>query len=349
MRSSLAAGALATAILALVGCSGQTHDKLVVDSWGGWFQEQQRATMFDPYEREAGIQVRDLSDGEAQFAKAKAQVESGHGEIDIIHGDASWLVRGETEGLWAPIQYDIVDVSQVYADVVEDVSVGILYWSFNIVYNTNAFPDGHPTTWAEVWEFATENPGRVAMWGARPNYAVEAALMAAGYDMQTVYPLTERKIQEAFGSLDRIKDKVIWYETGAQGQKLFFDEEVVLGMFYAGDTFALIDDGAPLDVEWNQGIYTRDYWLVLKNAPHLGNAMRFISFASRPEIQAEFASATSYGPINKNAFGLIEDEDTLRRLPSWPANKDKQLSYDFRWWGYHDYEMIERWNNWLRR
>jgi len=331
------------------GKSTSTEEELVVDSWGGWFQEQQRRTMFEPFETDTGIRVVDLSDGESQLAIAKAQVEYGRGEIAIIHGDASWLFRGQREGLWAPIDYSLVDTSEVYDDVVEDFGFGILYWSFNIVYNTAAFPNDHPSSWAEVWEYAIEHPGRVALWGARPNYVIEAALMAAGYGLDTVYPLNEQKIEEAFESLDRIKDNVRWYDTGSQGQKLFYDEEVVLGMFYGGDTFGLIEKGAPLQVEWNQGIYTRDYWLVVKNAPHLENAMKFINFVSKADIQSQFAMATAYGPINRNAFNLISDVQFLSRLPSWPPNKERQLSYDFQWWGEHDEEIIERWNNWLRK
>ena len=332
------------------GDSAETEKVLVINSWGGWFQDQQRVAMFEPFAQNSGIEVRELSDGENQFAKAKAQIEAGQPEMDIIHGDASWLVRGQQEGIWAPIDYAQVSKTNLYSDILEEYGVGILYWSFNIVYNTNTFPDTHPDTWAEVWDYAQANPGRVTLWGARPNYVIEAALMAAGYEMSAIYPLDEQKLTDAFASLDKIKDVVVWFDTGSQGQKLFSDEEVVLGMFYGGDTFGLVDQGVPLQVEWNQGVYTRDYWLVLKDAPHYANAMSFINYVSQQaDVQANFARATGYGPINQTAFDLITDEQALSRLPSWSPNKDKQLSYDSIWWGEHDDELGERWNNWLRQ
>lgn len=56
---------------------------VVVDSWGGMFQDAQRKAIFEPFTRETGIRVVELSDGENIFAKVKAQVESNNVQIDV--------------------------------------------------------------------------------------------------------------------------------------------------------------------------------------------------------------------------------------------------------------------------
>ena len=54
-------------------------------------------------------------------------------------------------------------------------------WSFNICLQHGAVSEAEaPTTWEEVWAFAAQNPGRVALFGPRPNYVIEVALMADG-------------------------------------------------------------------------------------------------------------------------------------------------------------------------
>lgn len=265
----------------------------------------------------------------------------------MIHGDASWLIRGKLRGLWAPIDYDEIDRSLLYEDARDSHGVGILYWSFNIVYRTDVFDGKGPKSWSEVWKYAKENPGRVALWGARPNYVLEAALMANGYKIDDVYPLNEQKIDEAFRSLDEVRENVVWYETGAQGARLLTSGEVDVAMFYGGDAFGLIDEGEALAVEWNQGIYTRDYWLVPANAPNRKGAMKLIEFALDAQRQATFAEVTGFGPVNPDSSDLV-GEEFVRRLASYRPNKDLELSYDYEWWGERDDQMLDRWNTWLR-
>ena len=260
MRKSISLICILIAAFVISSCQERkgesTEDKLVVNSWGGWPQKQQSETMFNPFSETTGIKIVELSDGENQFARAKAQIGFNGSEFDLIDGDASWLVRGQSQNLWAPIDYEIVDKTNLFSDVLEPYGVGIVYWSVNIVYNTTAFPESHPTDWAEVWDFASKNPGRVAMWGAKPDYTIEIALMAAGYDMGEIYPLNEEKLQEAFISLEKIKGNVRWYDTGAQAQKLFSDEEVVLGMEPGGLHSRLLVSGRKCDKQAKcDGIY----------------------------------------------------------------------------------------------
>ncbi len=327
--------------------TGEDSGEVVVDSWGGSFQEAQSSVLFSPFAAASGVEVVELSDGENIYAKVASESGEEIGSIDLIHGDASWLTRGAEDGFWAPIDYDRLDEASLYDDARSEFGVGILYWSFNIVYRDDAFGSDRLADWTDVWDYALVNPGRVALWSARPNYTLEVALMAAGYQPDDVYPLDDSKIEEAYASLDRIKDGIRFYETGAQGERLFTSGEVDVAMYYGGDAFGLIDRGEDIVVEWNQGVYTRDYWLVPANAPHYEEAMELISFALEAQQQAEFATATGYGPVNPASSDLV-GVGTASRLPSTPSNKARQLSYDYLWWGLNDDRMLEQWNAWLR-
>jgi putative spermidine/putrescine transport system substrate-binding protein len=329
--------------LALGIDGGNDQNIVVVDSWGGIFQDAQRKAIFEPFTNETGIKVVELSDGENIFAKVKAQVEMNNPQIDVIHADASWLGRGKKDGLLSQIDYDIVNTTGVYKDVIDPYGVGILYWSDNIVYNTKNFAKSHPSTWKEFWEWAISK-GPIAFNGGRPNHGIEAALMAKNYSINEIYPLTKDKIDKALDNLDKIKFKTKWYIEGGQCQQLFADQEVTLGEFFSCDAFMLMDKGIPINVEWNQGIYTRDYLLVPKNAPHKENAMKLIDFAIRPKHQAKLAELTYNGPINSMAFQFIDDQRILKRLPSYPENRNRMLLFDHEWWGEHEEELLEQWN-----
>jgi putative spermidine/putrescine transport system substrate-binding protein len=336
----------ALAILAVQPATAQDGSQVVFDSWGGIFQEWQTDVILKPFEEETGIEVVQLSDGENMYAKVKAQSSSGNGQIDIIHGDASWLMRGKQEGLWAEIDYNLLEPSLIFDDARDTNGVGILYWSFNIVYNPEKLETG-PNTWADVWAYAKAHPKRVALWGARPNYVLEAALMADGVAIEDVYPLTDEKIDRAYAKLDEIKDAVLWYESGAQGARLFQEGLVDVGMYYGGEAFQMDLGGKPPVVVWNQGLYTRDYWLVPANAPNKDEAHELIRFAIQAQRQANFAEISGYGPVATDAVSMI-DPMLLDRLTSVDPNKSQQLSYDYVWWGEHDDAQLERWTQWLR-
>ena len=322
-------------------------DTIIFDSWGGWFEDQQTKYVFNPFARKFGVKLKTLSDGDQQFAKVAVQAKAGTGSIDVVHAEVSWVGRGARRGLWAPIDYSIVKKTNLFPDVTDKHGVAILYWTFNIIYNRKVFATTHPRTWAQVWAYARAHPGHVAMWGAEPNYNIEAALMASGIPKTKLYPLTPAKIKRAYTWLDKIKTKVKWWNTGAEAQKLFADNEVDVGAYYSGDAYGQIDKGVPLGVVWNQGLYTKDYWVVPKNAPHRKLAMQFINWASQSaKAQARFDQAVGYGPVNRIAFRYLSPKFRAR-MPSLPAHKAVQVNYDYRWWGAHGDRMSKQWNTWI--
>jgi putative spermidine/putrescine transport system substrate-binding protein len=344
---------IAAAVVLVAACAssgsgdGDSARRVVIDSWGGVFQEAQTAVLFRPFEEQAGTKVVQLSDAENMFAKVTAQADRPVGEVDLVHGDASWLVRGEKSNLWAPIDPTVFDGTGIFDDARATHGVGILYWSMNIVYNRDRFPGGGPTTWKQVWDYALAHPKKVALFGPRPNYVLEAALLAGGRAQTDVYPMTKEKVDEAYRSLDLIKGKVLWYEGGAQGERYFSEGQVDVAMYYGGEAYGLVDKGQPLEVVWNQGIYTRDYWMVPANAPNKAAALKLIRFALGAQPQAEMARRTGNGPVTAASVALLEPR-YQGRMASVEPQKSQQLSYDWRWWGANDDEQLARWTQWLR-
>ena len=94
-----------------------------------------------------------------------------------------------------------------------------LYWSFNIVSNTERVSEAEaPTTWEEVWAFAAQNPGRVALFGPRPNYVIEVALMADGVPMEEGLSARRGEARTRVRlARTACATASFWYETGDSG------------------------------------------------------------------------------------------------------------------------------------
>jgi len=145
-----------------------------------------------------------------------------------------------------------------------------------------------------------------------------------------------------------VRNSIIFYNGGGDGANQLRSGEVDISMFYGGDAYALIDDGVPLTLVWNQGIYTRDYWMIPANAPHPKEAARLIDFALQRQIQADFAKKTGYGPVVPGAADILPDK-VRARICSVEPQKSQQLSYDYNWWGQNDDAQLDRYTAWLRR
>ena len=92
-------------------------------------------------------------------------------------------------------------------------------------------------------------------------------------------------------------------------------------------------DDPDVGFTFNDGILQNTQLCVLKNAPNLSDAMRFMNAALSPELQANLPLYIDYGPGNPAAFktGKITDKRAAE-LPSSPANAAKQALMSEEWW-----------------
>lgn len=329
---------------------GKGH--VVVASWGGSFQEDQRKAIFDPFEKETGIEVIEATG--PSLAKIRAMVESDNTEWDVsgmVPGDL--LVLAE-EGLVEKLDYDnyFQDMlDDVAPEVVHPYGIGNFFYTKVIAYSTEAFPgDDHPDSWQDVWDVETY-PGPRAIdagdWVVPP---LEYALMADGVAPEDLYPLD---IERAYESMSKIKPHVAKFTTAsAMAPQMLVDGEAVVGAATLGRVVRRKDEGAPIDFTWNQGLIQFDYWIIPKGAPNYENAMKFIEFATRPEIQAEMVKLQLLGPVNLKAFEHLPEE-RARLLPSYPENLKKQVFLSADWWATSDdsgksnvVKNQEMWNSW---
>src|SRR6059036_1326763 len=95
---------------------------LVVCSWGGAYQEAQRKTMFQPFEKETGIAIVEASP--TDYGKLKAMVQSGNTEWDVVDvGDLN-VIAGAKDNLLEPLDYQTIDTRTVFPQVVHKFGIG---------------------------------------------------------------------------------------------------------------------------------------------------------------------------------------------------------------------------------
>jgi putative spermidine/putrescine transport system substrate-binding protein len=89
-----------------------------------------------------------------------------------------------------------------------------------------------------------------------------------------------------------------------------------------------------------------DSWVIVKGSPNKDIAMKFLAFAVKPEIMAEFPKFYPYGPANKKSYEKLTPE-TLARLPTAPAHYAKAVITDDNFWLQNLDSLSQRFNAWV--
>lgn len=199
-----------------------------------------------------------------------------------------------------------------------------------------------PKSWADLWN-VKDFPGRRSL-RKYPFDTIEEALMADGVPTKQVYPCD---FDRAFKSLDKIKkDVAIWWDQGAQASQMLKTNEVDILPCWNGRIQAVIDEGAPVAMEWNQNIAGYEGWCILKGTPKGEWVRKFIAFAAEGKSQAGWVEHLAYGPTNPNAFKFIKPE-RAKLVGTFPEYQSKALLIDNAFWGKEKDKAIDMFNAWM--
>lgn len=330
------AGALGTSML---GGPRQARAaaNLVMVSWGGNYREGVEKALTKPFEQETGIKITLVDTPD--LAKVKAQMMTGNVEWDLFDAPGPMAYAGARNGYWEPLAANLVDNQDLVAPPTP-VAMPFFAYTGGICWDNDRHPDGkHPTNWAEFFD-VEKIPGVRALRN-KAQETLEIALLADGVKPENMYPLD---VDRAFKVLDKIKPHIgKWIEQTPQTVSLVQSGDVDFSYTYATRAKAAAEANQPIRFAFNQNLVGLEYLTVLKNAPNKANAMKFISFAMRPENQSALMGYLGNTPARKSAVALMKPE-TKQWLYD-PQNTSNLLLNDA-WWADHLDELTARFKVW---
>lgn len=308
--------------------------EVVITSGGGTWEEAQKKAFFDPFTRDTGVKVVLVPE---DHAKLLASIKLGQPEADItgISGGAlmGWVDKGAVE----EIDYSFFAKDTLTAmpeQMKNKYGVGALLSSTVVAFNTDKYPASgkQPKNWLDFYN-VNDFPGKRTLPKCEKildGGLIEGALMGDGVSPDKLYPLD---LDRAFKKIEDMKPNVgRWWVAGADAPQSLISGEVDIAAAYNGRIFKAKQEGAPLELSWDQSLLQLDYWLVMKGSPNKENAAKFLAYISQAKPQADFAEAISYGPINNDAYKLLPKE-MVGILPGSPELVKKQVFQNYGWWG----------------
>lgn len=336
-----------TAIAAAFALPAFAAKDITVISFGGTNKDAQVAAYYQPFQKATGIKIT-AGDYNGEMAKVKAMVEAGKPSWDVVEVESPELLRGCDDGLFEKIDWSKIGnkADFVRPATASSCGVGIFVWSTALSYNADKLKTA-PASWKDFWDVKKFPGKRGLRKGAK--YTLEIALMADGVQPADVYKVlaTKAGVDRAFKKLDQLKPSIQWWEAGAQPPQFLAAGDVVMSAAYNGRIDTAQREGKNLKVVWTGSIYDVDSWAIPKGA-NVADAMKFISFASKPENQKVYSAHIAYGPTNLKAVKLI-DAKAASNLPTSPANLKNAVALDVAFWVEHGEELEERFNAWAAR
>jgi putative spermidine/putrescine transport system substrate-binding protein len=316
-------------------------------SQGGAWQEAQNEVILKPAAKMLDIRINQDSVPDA-WPMIRTQGETGKPIWDVVDTPTGNCLRGGQAGLIEKLDFGKIPNAGTMPDAYKSpYSVAYEFYSSVLAFNTKTYAKEQPKSWADFWD-VKRFPGRRALRN-HPLATLEAALMADGVAPDKLYPLD---VDRAFRKLEEIKPNItVWWTSGGQSAQLLNDGEVDMIMAWNGRVSAIMKEGAKVNFTYEQGVLQSTHLCVLKNAPNLDNAHRFINAAISPELQAAIPTKIDYGPGNPEAFktGKIP-ESMVASLPSSPVNAAKQALMAYDWWTSPAGEAAEkRWLGFMQK
>lgn len=324
------------------------QDTLTVTSWGGAYTKSQEQAYFAPFTKESGVKIlQDEWDGST--AKLKGMVETGQVTWDIVDIETGHALQGCNEGWLEQIDYSKLGGKEAFIDgAAMDCGVATIVFGTIYAYDTTKFPNGGPTTMADLFD-TKKFPGPRALRKS-PKTTLEFALIADGVAPAEVYKVlgTPAGVDRAFKKLDTIKKDVkVWWSAGAQPPQLLADGEVVMTTAWNGRIYdAVKNSGKPFKIVWDGQGMDFNLWAEPKGSKKKQLADKFVAFTMNPNVMAEQSKYISYGPTLKAAIAKVP-ANILADLPTAPQNTKTAFVVSGEFWADHDEELTERFNKWL--
>jgi len=329
-------------------------EQLVIASFGGQYQDAQRKAFFEPFTKETGIKIVEVSG--VSTAKVRSMVMTKNVEWDVFTASSADYPYLAATGLLEKIDYSKFPQSfkdDIMPDAQRDYGVGTVYSSQVLAYSTKAFGSNPPKSWADFWDVAKFPGPRLLPAATFVIQPVEPALLAAGVAPDKVYPLN---LPLAYEMFTKIRPNVIrWVKSSSAGPQALVDGEVVMTLANSARVSELKAQGAAIDFTWNQGVTSLGLWSVPKGAKNYANALKFLEFASRSDQQAALARLMPYGPVTKGAFAKLKPE-VVATLPTAPQNLAQAFMQKTEAWldknpegvSYYD-ANTKMWDSWITK
>ena len=287
--------------------------QVIVATYGGDTEAARKKVFWDPFTARTKVQVIEADAGalgdQMQQGLIPTKWDAFHGSTDEAYAA---LLTGKKKIPRLP--------SLAWENLIEKRFEPYMWQSFFIGYVPATLPGNftgtQPTTWADFFD-TKKFPGKRA-WPGEPytSGTRQAALLADGVAPDKVYPMD---IERADAKIKSIFSDFLFYQQFPQAQSFLTSHAVSMSFGPNGLFHELQTKGVSVDIILTATpILEANGMNIMPDPPNLDAVTALACFCNQPELQAQFAAMTNYGPPTKEAFSKLT-KTQIAALPNAPG------------------------------
>lgn len=339
-RRAVLGGALA--LPAIVGRAGAQGNELIVNGYGGSWEQFWRATILPWFERESGIRTRyDAGLARTWTSNLRAAgVANPPYPFIMMNEIFAALLRGE--GFFDPWPADkVANLADVHPDAKYPDNNGVfaMISPIGLGYRTDMVKT-KPTSWKDLWT-NREFQGQIGMYQLG-NSAGYMFLML----VSKIFGSGPLDFDAGFREIEKLKPFPQVDFSGTMGQ-LLVRGEISVGIIDMPEIVRLKRGGAPLEfVAPTEGLFMFEQCFnLLKHGNNRDGACKYLDFMLRPDVQARCVSEFFITPVNTK----VQIPEALQReVPIGVNDIGKILKWDWAAANAQRDVVTERWNRVMR-
>jgi putative spermidine/putrescine transport system substrate-binding protein len=333
-----AAGVAAVSSLGFPYIARGQDKSLVVNSYGGSFEEFMRQQVIPPFEEQTGITIElDIGLGKGWLANLRA-AGPDNPPYDVLMTNETWASIEREEGFFEQIPADQVpNMADLWpiARLADDWAVIGTLSPIGLAYHTEMVANP-PAAWADLWT-NEEFQGSIGMYTITNSAGYMFVLMTARNFFGSEYEVDQ--------AIDKIKQLKPFQQVDFSGtmETVLTRGEVTVGPLAFAAVARLQTDGAPLAVVApKEGMFMfEQVFNVLKGSKKKELAYQWVNYILSPEMQEKWVRQYYYSPVNKK---VAVPDDLKELVPIAGERMSEIVLFDWKTANANRDRVIERWN-----
>lgn len=314
-------------------------ETLVVQVWGGTYEETLRNHVIPGFEAKTGAKVEVVS-GAAPLAQLAT--ESNNASIDVLHVDTFEVVQGTDMGVLETLDTSkIENAKDLYQEAfMYDTAVVTNWGTYGLVYRADLV-EKEPTSWLDLWDSAYAG-GKAGMIDYSMGGGME--FLEAVSRIQGSHIEDTANWDNLFNELQSLKGNIgIYASQHADLESALSSGEIVISVETNGRAIGLMKEG--YDVKFCQpkegSIAMTSLTAISSGSTKKDLAYLFVNELLAPEGQKAYAENNYYAPSNSKT---VIDEELQDYMPYGQEQVSSLIYMDSAALESVKPALIERWN-----
>ncbi len=287
-------------ILASTACQAEKQT-LVVNSFGGRWEQAERAIVVDPFAKANNAEITVAVTGVSADILARLRAEKGNPSWDVVVIGGGLERQAAAEGLLEPLnEANIPNLKDLHPSAKQTMAYGpsLAFSGVGIAYNTEKIKTP-PSSWLDFWK--PEYAGHIGIQNMTSNFGAAHFVV-----VNEVSGGSKTNVEPGFQKFKELMQtgKPVMLQTVDDANTAMTSRDIWIVVTTSSGAVTLAQGKFPVNFVYPQkegGLLWGNYLGIPKGSKHKELGEKFINYFLDPNVQGSWNAQVGYSPTNLKA------------------------------------------------